>query len=185
MAPVLKTGRAKALVGSNPTPSAIQLSDFGLRIADWRENPARDEIRGHEPDDSSADDVRQIMRRDVHARKSDQERDEQERRADSPAGQGQGRKKGGGSSRVPRGKGVVARAEAWAIPGSFRLHRRPRATRRDFYHPRDGAREGAGQNHRRYDPHPLLVPPPIGEHQKDKPEQDVLPANRQTGLRRA
>jgi hypothetical protein len=36
MAPVLKTGRAKVLVGSNPTPSAIQfrISDFGLRIAD-------------------------------------------------------------------------------------------------------------------------------------------------------
>ena len=34
MAPVLKTGRAKALVGSNPTPSAIQfrISDCGFRI---------------------------------------------------------------------------------------------------------------------------------------------------------
>jgi hypothetical protein len=34
MAPVLKTGRAQALVGSNPTPSANQLRicDFGLRI---------------------------------------------------------------------------------------------------------------------------------------------------------
>ena len=32
MAPVLKTGRAKALVGSNPTPSAI---NFGLRIVDF------------------------------------------------------------------------------------------------------------------------------------------------------
>ena len=29
MAPVLKTGRAKALVGSNPTPSAIHLPPFG------------------------------------------------------------------------------------------------------------------------------------------------------------
>jgi hypothetical protein len=35
MAPVLKTGRAQALVGSNPTPSASQfrISDFGLWIA--------------------------------------------------------------------------------------------------------------------------------------------------------
>src|SRR3981081_3459728 len=34
MAPVLKTGRAQALVGSNPTPSATQLriADCGLRI---------------------------------------------------------------------------------------------------------------------------------------------------------
>jgi hypothetical protein len=33
MAPVLKTGRAKALVGSNPTPSASSISilDFGLK----------------------------------------------------------------------------------------------------------------------------------------------------------
>src|SRR5438477_7890289 len=32
MAPVLKTGRAQALVGSNPTPSAnrMRIADFGL-----------------------------------------------------------------------------------------------------------------------------------------------------------
>ena len=34
MAPVLKTGRAKALVGSNPTPSAPSSADCRLRIAD-------------------------------------------------------------------------------------------------------------------------------------------------------
>jgi hypothetical protein len=34
MAPVLKTGRAQALVGSNPTPSAVQfrIANCGLRI---------------------------------------------------------------------------------------------------------------------------------------------------------
>ena len=33
MAPVLKTGRAQALVGSNPTPSATQFSIFDLRLS--------------------------------------------------------------------------------------------------------------------------------------------------------
>ena len=33
MAPVLKTGRAKALVGSNPTPSADQFSIFEFRLS--------------------------------------------------------------------------------------------------------------------------------------------------------
>src|SRR4029453_4180429 len=31
MAPVLKTGRAQVLVGSNPTPSASSILDFGLK----------------------------------------------------------------------------------------------------------------------------------------------------------
>ena len=34
MAPVLKTGRAQALVGSNPTPSAALIADSRFRIAD-------------------------------------------------------------------------------------------------------------------------------------------------------
>jgi hypothetical protein len=34
MAPVLKTGRAQALVGSNPTPSANSIADLRPRIAD-------------------------------------------------------------------------------------------------------------------------------------------------------
>jgi hypothetical protein len=33
MAPVLKTGRAKALVGSNPTPSATSLAIPGVRFS--------------------------------------------------------------------------------------------------------------------------------------------------------
>ena len=33
MAPVLKTGRAQALVGSNPTPSANSIADLRSRIA--------------------------------------------------------------------------------------------------------------------------------------------------------
>src|SRR3954468_17046740 len=35
MAPVLKTGRAQALVGSNPTPSAIPIFEFRFPIFDW------------------------------------------------------------------------------------------------------------------------------------------------------
>ena len=35
-APVLKTGRAKALVGSNPTPSATQIFELRLAIFEWK-----------------------------------------------------------------------------------------------------------------------------------------------------
>ena len=49
MAPVLKTGRAQALVGSNPTPSA--LADVGCEIRDPRYQNVRcamrDEITNH------------------------------------------------------------------------------------------------------------------------------------------
>src|SRR5258707_8938029 len=34
IAPVLKTGRPKGLVGSNPTPSAIQFAIFDVRFVD-------------------------------------------------------------------------------------------------------------------------------------------------------
>ena len=58
MAPVLKTGRAKVLVGSNPTPSANPISDFRFPISDWGEDPVRDEVRRHKANESSADDIR-------------------------------------------------------------------------------------------------------------------------------
>jgi hypothetical protein len=37
MAPVLKTGRPKGLVGSNPTPSAKAISDLRFSIGDSAE----------------------------------------------------------------------------------------------------------------------------------------------------
>ena len=66
MAPVLKTGRAQALVGSNPTPSASSISDFGFGISDLTFHPVRDEVRNERADQCRADDIGKIMRRDIH-----------------------------------------------------------------------------------------------------------------------
>jgi hypothetical protein len=71
MAPVLKTGRAKALVGSNPTPSAILISDFGLRIAEWAQDSGGDETSGQHADQHSANDVGEVVSCDVHSRECD------------------------------------------------------------------------------------------------------------------
>ena len=71
MAPVLKTGRAKALVGSNPTPSAMSkdfrsslihpfrpsISVFRWWISDHG-NPTHNDVRYHDPDKNRADDIR-------------------------------------------------------------------------------------------------------------------------------
>ncbi len=35
MAPVLKTGKAQAFVGSNPTPSATPIFDLRFKISDF------------------------------------------------------------------------------------------------------------------------------------------------------
>ena len=84
MAPVLKTGRAKALVGSNPTPSAISENlrslfwlricvrirrfersaiggrvlalGFQLWVADYW-NPTDNHVRSHDPNKSTGDDI--------------------------------------------------------------------------------------------------------------------------------
>ena len=87
MAPVLKTGRAKALVGSNPTPSAILIADCGLRIADWAQESGGDEISGQQADQRSANDVGEVVSRDVHPGERDQKRDEHQWRPDSPTGE--------------------------------------------------------------------------------------------------
>ena len=76
MAPVLKTGRAKALVGSNPTPSALLIAGCGLRIADWAQDSGGDEISGKQADQHRANDVGEVMSCNVHSRECDQERDE-------------------------------------------------------------------------------------------------------------
>ena len=75
MAPVLKTGRAKALVGSNPTPSAILVSDCGLRISEWAQDSGSDETSGQHADQHSANDVGEVVSRDVHPGERDEKWD--------------------------------------------------------------------------------------------------------------
>jgi hypothetical protein len=82
MAPVLKTGRAQALVGSNPTPSASSISDFGFRISEL--HSTRDEVSGERTDQCRGHNVREMMRRNVHARKSDEQRNRHQSKADPP-----------------------------------------------------------------------------------------------------
>jgi hypothetical protein len=86
MAPVLKTGRAQALVGSNPTPSASSVSilDFELkarpravalrygRICGGKKS--RCDKRGERSDNRADDDIGQIMCGDILSRKRDQRR---------------------------------------------------------------------------------------------------------------
>src|SRR5256885_2783269 len=87
MAPVLKTGRAQALVGSNPTPSANSI--FDPPKADRFSNfdsfleSLRDEVSNSEPDQRRADHIRQMMRGDVHPGECDEQRNRQKSRADS------------------------------------------------------------------------------------------------------
>jgi hypothetical protein len=72
MAPVLKTGRPKGLVGSNPTPSAICISDFRLSISERGKKPLRSEESAHYSENRSEGDVRKIMRTEIYARRGDQ-----------------------------------------------------------------------------------------------------------------
>ena len=66
MAPVLKTGRAQALVGSNPTPSASLIFDFRFSSVDWEIHPASDKIGHAGSNQNRGYHIRQMMRGHVH-----------------------------------------------------------------------------------------------------------------------
>jgi hypothetical protein len=59
--------------------------DRGLRTADWPKKKMDDQQRGQNPEYRSANNIRQIMRRKVESRKSDQDYDWQARQTYSPA----------------------------------------------------------------------------------------------------
>jgi hypothetical protein len=58
MAPVLKTGRAQALVGSNPTPSADSIFEFRISNFDWLLEALRNEICDADSDQRRANNIR-------------------------------------------------------------------------------------------------------------------------------
>src|SRR2546423_5539512 len=106
MAPVMKTGRAQALVGSNPTPSANSIFEFRIsNFASFLESQ-RDEMRHPDPDQSGAHHVRQMMGGDVHPRKRDQRRNHEKSEADSPARTGEGGEQCGRGGGMPRTEGI-------------------------------------------------------------------------------
>ena len=83
MAPVLKTGRLKGLVGSNPTPSVL-IFDWRLPIADFRQHDSPNEKRAQNPQNSRADYIGEIMRADVDPREADQDRNRETGNPDPP-----------------------------------------------------------------------------------------------------
>jgi hypothetical protein len=70
MAPVLKTGRLKGLVGSNPTPSVL-IFDWRLAIGDFRQHDSPNQTRAKNSDHRGAHDVGQVMRAEVKPREAD------------------------------------------------------------------------------------------------------------------
>lgn len=113
------------------------------------------------------------MRRNIHSRKRDQQRDCQESQADSPARKDKRREKcrrGGGMARWKRMK---ARTKSWSGPARFRLDAWPGAPGRYFYHARRDASKGARQNHRRKNPRPLPVSTPVRDGKENEPQENV------------
>ncbi len=75
IAPVLKTGRPKGLVSSNLTPSANLIFDFRFAIFDWEKKKPRRKQSAENSENHCKDNVGEIVRIDVYARKTDQDRD--------------------------------------------------------------------------------------------------------------
>ena len=104
MAPVLKTGRAKALVGSNPTPSAIALDPRSSLFA--LQQPAlRHEEAARNSNHHPSDDIGEKVSQQVDARYADNDWNKQERRSEATPKDKQRREKceaGGGMTRRKR-----------------------------------------------------------------------------------
>ena len=67
--------------GFESHPLRFSIADCGMLIADWRQEPARAEPGAENSEQRGADDVGEIMRRDIHARGGDEERDRGERQS--------------------------------------------------------------------------------------------------------
>src|SRR6266480_1503618 len=144
MAPVLKTGRAQALVGSNPTPSANSIFDFRFSNFDSFLESLGDEVCDADTNQGRAHDIRQMMRGDVHPGECDEHWNNEKAEADSPTGKRKRREEGGRRRGVSRGKRVVTRAEPRPVPARFGLDVWPCASGRDL----DGPGGNTGQRAR-------------------------------------
>ena len=103
IAPVLKTGRPKGLVSSNLTPSAFEVlllfflcacflifDSAGAQVIRdcwFARDKSPNEKSARNPQDRSANDVRKVMRTEIHSREPDQNWDGETGKTDAATGE--------------------------------------------------------------------------------------------------
>jgi hypothetical protein len=113
------------------------------------------------------------MRADIEARKRDQQRNGQKRKAEPPADKKQRPEKCRGCGRMTGWKRMIFRAPARSIPNRFAPDRGTRSTACNFDEARRCAGERARNEHGSEDARPFFIAAPIGNHNQHEPQHDM------------
>ncbi len=144
------------------------------QLPPFRQNPPRRQKRAHDSEKCGEKNIGKIMGADIHARKTDQQRNRQKRETNAETDKKQGSEKCGRGRGVAGWKCMKLRAEARPVPKRFSSHRWPCTTGRDLNNARGSAGEETGNEHRNKNARPFFISAPIRNQNENTTKRRVL-----------